>query len=216
MHSQTEVRIVALNHSGSDRCYGDGDGRNNTNFSADEYPCDRGRKVTGGETFPPFIACGVLIDVANAKGLTAPAASYRIPSVDFEVALRSPRFTLQCGYLASILIGRTAHHENAGAYTDNLSGLRIYAACSLIEISRANLVEVDNLSAKVFPTEIKYSDSTVFTCLLSQHGMTILKLANLDELARDGHYKLTFIVAPVKLRGVNAAPMRPIALPTRR
>jgi kynurenine formamidase len=44
----------------------------------------------------------------------------------------------------------------------------------------------------------------------------ILELVNLEELARDRVYEFAFIGASLKLRGADAAPMRPIAIGLRR
>jgi kynurenine formamidase len=35
----------------------------------------------------------------------------------------------------------------------------------------------------------------------------------LEDLARDGLYEFAFVAAPLKLRGADAAPLRPIAIP---
>ena len=51
--------------------------------------------------------------------------------------------------------------------------------------------------------------------LLAQHGIPIIELAFLDELARDGVYEFAFIGSSLRFRGASAAPMRPIALPLR-
>ena len=50
---------------------------------------------------------------------------------------------------------------------------------------------------------------------LAEHGVPIMELVNLEELARDKVYEFAFIGASLKLRGADAAPMRPIALPLR-
>ena len=44
-------------------------------------------KKTGGETIPPVVARGVLIDVATAKGLDVLPDAYRITARDLAEAL---------------------------------------------------------------------------------------------------------------------------------
>ena len=51
--------------------------------------------------------------------------------------------------------------------------------------------------------------------LLAQHGVPILELVNLESLAEDRVYEFAFIGGSLKLRGADAAPIRPIALPVR-
>lgn len=53
----------------------------------------------------------------------------------------------------------------------------------------------------------------VHTYLLAQQGTPILELVQLEELAKDRVYEFAFIGAPLKLRGADAGPMRPLALP---
>ncbi|HEX7992123.1 MAG TPA: cyclase family protein, partial [Stenotrophomonas sp.] len=53
------------------------------------------------------------------------------------------------------------------------------------------------------------------TYLLAQQGAPIIELIALDELARDKVYEFAFIGGPLKIRGGDAAPQRPKALPVR-
>ncbi len=55
----------------------------------------------------------------------------------------------------------------------------------------------------------------VHTYLLAQQGAPIIELAWLEELARDQVYEFAFVAGPLKLRGADAAPLRPIAMPLR-
>ena len=48
---------------------------------------------------------------------------------------------------------------------------------------------------------------------LAQHGVPILELVNLEGLAEDRVYEFAFIGGSLKLRGADAAPIRPIAIP---
>ena len=43
----------------------------------------------------------------------------------------------------------------------------------------------------------------------------VLELVDLEALARDAVYEFAFIAASLKLRGADAAPLRPIAIPLR-
>ena len=51
--------------------------------------------------------------------------------------------------------------------------------------------------------------------LLAQRGVPIIELAALDELSRDQVYEFAFIGGPLKIRGGDAAPLRPVAMPLR-
>jgi len=209
MYSHTGTHIDALNHFGID-------GRIYNNFTADEHLGDRGWKVTGAETIPPIVARGVLIDIAKSKGVAALASGYRITKADIEAALRTQKVMLQRGDVVMLRTGRMKIYNDAKAYTDNPPGLGMDAARFLVETKEIMVIGADNLSLEAFPSEIKGNYIPVHTYLLAQHGVTIMELVNLEELAKDGVYEFAFIGAPLKLRGADAAPMRPIALPLRR
>ena len=75
------------------------------------------------------------------------------------------------------------------------------------------IVGADNLSFEAFPSEIEGNYVPVHTYLLAQQGAPILELVNLEALAADQVYEFAFIAGSLKLRGADAAPLRPIALP---
>jgi kynurenine formamidase len=209
MYSHTGTHIDALNHFGIGRQIYNG-------FSADEHLGDRGWEVTGAETIPPIIARGVLIDIAKFKGVEALPAGYRVLRSDIEGALKAQGVSLAPGDVVMIRTGRMKVYENAEAYTSNAPGLGLDAARFLVETSGAMVIGADNLSLEAFPSEVEGNYIPVHTYLLAQHGVPIMELVNLEELAKDGVYEFAFIGASLKLRGADAAPMRPIALPLRR
>ena len=53
------------------------------------------------------------------------------------------------------------------------------------------------------------------TYLLAEQGAPILELVNLEALSADAVYEFAFIGGSLKLRGADAAPIRPIAIPLR-
>ncbi len=77
------------------------------------------------------------------------------------------------------------------------------------------IVGADNLSFEAFPSEVEGNYVPLHTYLLAQQGVPILELVNLEQLAEDHVYEFAFIGGSLKLRGADAAPIRPIALPVR-
>ena len=206
MYSHTGTHIDALNHFGID-------GKIYNGFAADEHLGDRGWAVTGAETIPPIIARGVLVDVAKARGVAALGDGYRITRTDLQKALETQRVSLQKGDVVLIRTGRMADYANTEKYMTNPPGLGLDGAKYLVEAQGAMIVGADNLSLEAFPSEIEGNYIPLHTYLLAQHGVPIIELVNLEELARDGVYEFAFIGGSLKLRGADAAPMRPIALP---
>jgi len=111
--------------------------------------------------------------------------------------------------------GRMQHYENASEYMQNPPGLGLQAARWLAEHTGAMVIGADNLSLEAFPSELADDYVPVHTYLLAEQGIPIIELINLEELAADAVYEFAFIGGSLKLRGADAAPLRPIALPLR-
>lgn len=208
MYSHTGTHIDALSHFGVD-------GRIWNGFSADEHLGDRGWRVAGAETIPPIVARGVLVDVAAALGLDHLPDGYRITRADLQAALERQDLALQPGDVVLVRTGRMHSYDDAARYMADPPGLGMDAARFLVEEGGAMIVGADNLSLEAFPSEVAGNYVPLHTYLLAQHGVPILELVFLEELARDGVYEFAFIGGSLKLRGADAAPLRPVALPLR-
>lgn len=206
MYTHMGTHIDALNHFGLD-------GRIWNGFSAREHLGDRGWTVAGAENIPPIIARGVLIDVAAAKGVDMLPDGYRVSREDLIDALNRQRTQLQEGDVVLIRTGRMRHYEDAQAYMANPPGMGMAAARFLVEEHGAMVVGADNLSFETFPPETEGNYVPLHTYLLAQTGTPIIELAWLEDLARDGIHEFAFIGGSLKLRGSDAAPLRPIAIP---
>jgi len=209
MYTHTGTHIDALNHFGLD-------GRIWNGFEARKHLGDRGWRKTGAETLPPIIARGVLIDVASARGVDALPPGYRVRKADLVEALARQGVRLRTGDVVLIRTGRMKQYTNADAYVKEPPGMSVDAARFLVEEGGAMVVGADNLSFETFPPEADGNYVPVHTYLLAQQGAPIMELVQLEELARDRVYEFAFIGASLKLRGGDAAPMRPLAIPLRR
>lgn len=206
MYTHMGTHIDALNHFGLD-------GKIWNGFSADEHAGDRGWQVAGVEEFPPIIARGILVDVAQAKGMEMLPDGYRITEDDIQQTLKKQKVNIQEGDVVLLRTGRMRDYENAQAYMRNPPGLGFAAAKFLVEKNGAMIVGADNLSLEAFPSELESDYVPVHTYLLAEQGTPILELVYLEALSRDKVYEFAFIGASLKLRGADAAPIRPIALP---
>lgn len=206
MYTHTGTHIDALNHFGLN-------GKIWNGFEADKHLGDRGWTKTGAETIPPLIARGVLIDVAAAHGVDELPAGYRVRAEDLRRALKRQKVKLAEGDVVLIRTGRMRAYEQADAYMREPPGMSMDAAKFLIEESGAMIVGADNLSFETFPPEAEGNYVPLHTYLLAQQGAPILELVHLEEVARDRVYEFAFIAASLKLRGADAAPLRPIAIP---
>jgi kynurenine formamidase len=205
MYAHTGTHIDALNHFGLN-------GKIYNEFSADEHLGDHGWTKTGAETIPAIVARGVLIDVAAYKGVDMLPAGYRIAQNDIVAALEKQNVELAEGDVVLIRTGRMQSYENADAYLENPPGLGMDGARYLVE-KGAMVIGGDNLSLEAFPSEVEGNYIPIHTFLLAQHGIPIMELVELEGLSKDRVYEFAFIGSSLKLRGADAAPMRPIAIP---
>ena len=206
MYTHMGTHIDALSHFGLN-------GRIYNGFRADEQLGDRGWKVAGASTIPPIVARGVLIDVAAAHGVSMLPPGYRIGKDDLVLALDRQGVALEPGDVVLIRTGRMTVLEDAAAYMDNPPGIGMEAARYLVEESGAMIVGADNLSLEAFPSELDDDYVPVHTYLLGEQGAPILELVNLEELSRDQVWEFAFVGGSLKLRGADAAPIRPMAFP---
>lgn len=206
MYTHMGTHIDALNHFGLNDEIWNG-------HSASQHLGDRGWQKSGAEKIPPIIARGVLIDVAAAKGMDMLPDGYRITSQDLLDSLDKQNTRLHEGDVVLIRTGRMKLYENADAYMDNPPGLGIDAARFLIEKYGAMIVGADNLSFEAFPSEVDGNYVPLHTYLLAEQGAPIMELVYLEALSSDRVYEFAFIGGSLKLRGSDAAPMRPIAIP---
>jgi kynurenine formamidase len=208
MYTHMGTHIDALNHFGLDGEIWNG-------FRADEHLGDRGWQRGGVENVPPIVARGVLIDVAAAKGVAVLPDNYRITPADLVAALEKQKTALSVGDVVLIRTGRMQAYNDTAAFMANPPGLGLDAARFLVEEGGAMIVGADNLSFESFPSELEDDYIPVHTYLLAEQGTPILELVFLEELSKDKIYEFAFIGGSLKLRGADAAPMRPIAIPVK-
>lgn len=208
MYTHTGTHIDALVHFGLNGEVWNG-------FTAEEHLGDRGWHVGGAEALPPIVARGVLIDLPAFLGVDQLVDGHRISRSDLVGALAAQNVTLADGDVVLIRTGRMQVYDDAQAYMQNPPGLGMEAARFLIEEAGAMVVGADNLSFEAFPSEDPANYVPVHTYLLAQQGAPILELVFLEALARDQVYEFAFIGGGLRLRGADAAPMRPLAFPLR-
>jgi len=206
MYTHMGTHIDALSHFGRN-------GRIWNGFSAEEHLGDRGWKVGDAASIPPIVARGVLIDVAGAKGVEMLPPGYRVTAADVRDAASLQGVELHEGDVVLLRTGWMNVYEEAAAYMENPPGLGMEAARFLVEEKGAMILGADNLSLEAFPSEVEGDYVPLHTYLLAEQGAPILEMVYLEDLARDRVWEFAFVAGSLKLRGADAAPLRPIALP---
>ena len=205
MYTHTGTHIDALSHFGLD-------GKIYNHFTAQDNLGDKGWKKSGADKIPPIIGRGILLDIPSAKRIDALPDNYRISKKDLIQAADFAGIELIEGDIVLIRTGRMQQYTDSKKYMTNSPGLGIEAAQYLAS-SGVAIVGADNLSFEAFPSEVKGNYVPVHTYLLAQEGVHILELVYLEDLSKNSVYEFAFIGGSLKLRGADAAPMRPIAIP---
>ncbi len=207
MYVHTGTHIDALSHFGLGGLIYNG-------LRTDEHLGDRGWRRGGIEKFPPIIARGVLLDIARHKGVEVLPPSYGITVDDLEQAAAAQGVTLEDGDVVMVRTGRMQWFRDADRYMRDTPGLTRESANFLADRG-AIVIGVDNISTDVGPSQEADNWVPVHSAMLSQRGVPIMQNVNLEQLAADRVHQFAWIGAPLKLRGADGAPMRPIALPIR-
>jgi kynurenine formamidase len=207
MYVHTGTHIDALSHFGLNGVIYNG-------LRTDEQLGDRGWRKGGVEKFPPIIARGVLLDVAGHKGVDVLPASYGITVEDLRQTAAAQGVKLEDGDVVMVRTGRMRWFREAEKYMHDTPGLTRESANFLADRG-AIVIGVDNISTDVGPSKEENNWVPVHSSMLSQRGVPIMQNVNLEQLAADRVYQFAWIGAPLKLKGADGAPMRPIALPIR-
>lgn len=173
---------------------------------------DIGLNHNGIDKSPPFIARGILIDVAAYKGVENLEPGYAITAADLQGALKKQGTTISKGAIVFIHTGWgknfTAEPQH---YAHTGPGIGIEASRWL---ASKNVVAIgaDNMALEVTPGEDPKVVFPVHQHLLVKQGIYIIENVKTDELAAQKRYQTTTIMLPTKFRGATGTPLRIIAM----
>ena len=171
-----------------------------------------GYRRYGAETMAPIIARGVLLDIANLKGVPQLPQNYAITADDFVAAAGAAAVTVTPG---DVLLVRTGF---ATAWTDETVYLNAAGVSKSGNIWAADqgvrAVGADNMAWDCMTERDPETNMVLFghAHLLVTHGIHIIENLNLEELAEARIHEFAFIGVPLKFRGATGSPIRPLAL----
>lgn len=207
MYTHSGTHVDTLNHMGL--C-----GHIYNGYTEAEYLGSRHWKICGAEQHPPVISRGVLLDIAALHGVPMLPDSYGIGRADIEGAMARQRITVQPGDVALVRSGRMSAWPDAERLAPNEPGLNLEGAKALADMG-VIMIGADNMGFEQAPSADEVNWQVVHTFLLTQSGIPILELVNMEELSADSVYEFAFIGACLKIRGATGSPMRPLAIPLR-
>ena len=169
----------------------------------------------GIDEMAPVVCRGVLLDVPAVHGSDVLPAAYPINADDLQAAA-DRGVELRCGDAALIRTGWARHFGNATAYLGHESGVpgpTEQAARWLVERG-VRVTGADTIAYEHIPAGAGHSLLPVHRLLLVEHGIHIVEVMNLEQIAAAGVCEFLFILAPLKIVGATGSPVRPLAVVT--
>jgi kynurenine formamidase len=214
MNDNVATQIDGLGHvvAGDDNHWYNG-------FKESDWGGDWGVRKCDGDSIPPVVARGVLIDVAGYKGLDALPSNYSITSEDVQETLKWSGASLKPGDVVLVRTGTLRYWDETGSNHKKIkehdtAGMSLEATKWLIEQNGTMMVGSDTSGYESMPPP-EGSDSfiPVHDYLLVEQGVHIAEFHYLEDLARDKVYEFCYIAMVNKIKGTTAGfAMRPIGI----
>jgi kynurenine formamidase len=167
----------------------------------------------GVETIPPILRRGVLLDVPRALGMDRLPKGYLVTGADLEATVKARDIEIRPGDCVLIRTGTAPDFADQEAYLDG-AGVGTDGARWLAG-HRPYLAGADNVAFDYPPNvDPDLGSLPCHTVLTVEAGIYILENLQLEELAAAACTDFLFVCLPLKMRGVTASHVRPIALHT--
>lgn len=164
----------------------------------------------GSETIPPLVKRGILLDVAEYKGVPQLPERYEVTIDDLKGTseLEDVRPSQD-----DVVLVRTGYGKSWDDPTKFLKFAGVAKECSIwLSELKVTAVGADNLSWELLEVPVTGSGLFGHLYLIARHGIYILENLNLEGLSADRCYEFVFVALPLKYRGATASPVRPIAI----
>ena len=166
----------------------------------------------GAETIKPMVCRGVFFDIPALKGLTRLEAGYGITDEDLRAALGDT--ALNKGDVALIRTGWIQRYADAKAYLGDETGVPGVAASGgqWLTDHGVRAAGADTIAFDQVQLGPDFRKRPCHGILLWEHGIHIIEVMNLEELAEEKVKEFLFVLSPLKWKGATASPVRPLAV----
>lgn len=140
--------------------------------------------------------------------------SYAITVEDLQKSLSAAGLTLGEGDAAFVRTGRMRFWPDGSRTLGNPPGMSLDAARWITDQGIA-VIGADQECVEVGPSEHEDNWLPGHGHFLTEAGVPMIELLDLEALAADGVTEFCLIATPIRLRGASGAPLRPLAMPLR-
>lgn len=168
----------------------------------------------GAETIPPMICRGVLLDIAALHGKSVLPAGYGISGDDLERAAQRVGVVPMPGDVCLVRTGWARHWRNPSVYvtnTEGVPGVSVSGGSWLVDRD-VRATGADTTTFEQIVAGKGHSYLPVHGMMLIDHGIHIIEHLNLEYLAAARITEFVFVLAPLKIVGATASPVRPLAV----
>lgn len=168
----------------------------------------------GAETLPLTFGRGVLLDIPAHLGEAACAAGYELTAAELQRAAEAAGIDIGPGDSILLRTGWGRHWQDRETFLGLENGLpgpgveAIQWLCS----RGVRIVGSDTVAFEHIAPGKGLSELPGHKILLVDHGVPIIEMLDLETLAADGPAEFIFVMAPLKLVGATASPVRPFAV----
>ncbi len=172
----------------------------------------RGLKELGVETVAPIVARGVMLDVPGFRGVPRLPGGSPVTGVELAAIAEHQEVDVRAGDVVLIRTGWIQLWDDPPAYRGDTTG-EPGPDASAAEWLAARRVRACGSDTIAFEARaVGQSALAAHAVLIARHGIHILEMVNLEELARDRIYRFLFVASPLKLVGATGSPVRPLAI----
>lgn len=204
LYTHTGTHIDALNHFGVD-------GEIYNGFTVKDHLGSRAWTKAGADVIPPILARTVMLDIAKLKGVECLDDSYAITVDDIKEELQRTGLTIEQGDVVFVRTGRMSYWPDGTKTLGNPPGLSLDAA-RWLTAQGISIIGADQECVEVGPSEHEDNWLPGHGHFLTEAGVPMIELLNLEELSADGVSEFCVIAAPIRLKGATGAPIRPLAM----
>ena len=202
IHMSTHIdAFVHAQHNG--KIYG--------GLDASKVQTDFGWNLYGAETIRPIITRGVIVNVADLKGVTCLDDGYLITIADIQDCMEKQSVRIEEGDVVLIRTGKARQFIiDKKKFILGCPGITVNAANWLADLNIA-VLSIDTPSPDPLG-EKERVDFPVHRVLLVERGVHIIENINLEDLILENVSEFLFICLPLKIKGATGSWVRPIAV----
>jgi kynurenine formamidase len=182
----------------------------------DALEASRGGRFTvhGIDTVRPFHCRGVLLDIPRIRRVDVLEAGDAVTADDLSLACEREGIAVRPGDAVLIRTGWTAHWDDPATFVGATTGAPGPDASAAHWLAERNIAVTgaETIAYEQIPAGQGHRVLPVHLILLVGHGIHIIEVMKLDELAAAGVYEFAFVAAPLRIVGATGSPIRPLAL----